>query len=282
MKRIYPVMLSLLLLYFSFYYTSKVVDIIRSKDPIMMKIKKEKNKYEENGKNAIVKDNRVTPGKNKKVVNEKESFMKMKKYGTYNDSLYVFDEEKPNKKVDDYFDKYIESGRTDSNEVALLFQIKRFEDINKIIETIKMNDIKATFFLDGLYIENNRSETNYLKEQGHELELLSYNDTLERENFIEGLHALFNITNISPKYCYSEYDNKSVLELCNSLSMHTIIPTIMANNNSFSIIKNKLKSGSIISLGNSDKNLNTIINYIKQRGYKLVTLEELLSESLEK
>ena len=96
------------------------------------------------------------------------------------------------------------------------------------------------------------------------------------------MHALFNITNISPKYCYSEYDNKSVLELCNSLSMHTIIPTIMANNNSFSIIKNKLKSGSIISLGNSDKNLNTIINYIKQRGYKLVTLEELLSESLEK
>jgi len=282
MKRIYPAMLSLLLLYFSFYYTSKVVDIIRSKDPIMMKIKKEKTKYEEKGENALVKDNRITTEKNKKVVNEKESFIKMKRYGTYNDSLYVFDEKEPEVKIDDYFDKYIESGRNDTNEVALVFHIKRFDDIDKIDEVLRINNTKATFFLDGLFIENNRSETNYLKKQGHELEILSYNDSYEREAFIEGLHALFNITNITPKYCFSEYDNKNVLQLCNSLNMHTIVPSINANNNSFSIIKKKLRSGSIISLGNDNKNLNTIINYIKQRGYKLVTLEELLSESLEK
>ena len=282
MKRIYPVMLSLLLLYFSFYYTSKVVDIIRSKDPIMMKIKKEKSKYEEEGENAKVKDNRVIPGKNKKVVNEKESFIKMKRYGTYNDSLYVFEEETPEKNIDDYFDKYIESGRNDTNEVALLFRIKRFDEIDKVEEVLRINNVQATFFLDGLFIENNRNETNYLKQQGHELEVLSYNDLYEKEKFIEGLHALFNITNVSPKYCFSEYDNKDILQLCNSLSMHTIIPSINTNSNSFSIIKKKLRNGSIISLGNDNKNLNTIINYIKQRGYKLVTLEELLSESLEK
>lgn len=280
MKRIYPVILSLLLLYFSFYYTSKVVDIIRAKDPIMMKIKKEKNKYEELGENAIVKDNKVIPGKNKKIVNEKESFMKMKKYGSYNDSLYVFDEEEPDITLDDIFDKYIESGRENENKVALVFHIKRFENIDEIMQIIKNNNIKVTFFLDGLFIENNREKVNNLKE--NELELLSYNDSYERETFIEGLHALFNITNISPKYCYSEYDNKNVLELCNSLNMHTIIPSINANDNSFSTIKNKLRNGSIISLPNSKNNLNTIINYIKQRGYKIVTLDELLSENLEK
>ena len=64
--------------------------------------------------------------------------------------------------------------------------------------------------------------------------------------------------------------------------MHIIIPNINIKDNSLNKIKKKLNEGSIISLDTSDKNLNTIINYIKQRGYKLVTLEELLSEKLEK
>lgn len=282
MKKIYPVILSLILLYFSFYYTNKVIDIIREKDPIMMKIKKEKNKYEIKSMNAKIDENRITPGRNGKKVNEEKSYIKMKQYGKYNDSLYVFDEIEPEVKVDDYYDKYVESTNKNKKEVALVFKVDRFGNIDNILETINQNNIKVTMFLDGLFIENNRKLIEQLKDKEHELEVLSYNDTYQKEYFIEGLHSLFNITNKTPKYCYSEYDNKKVLELCNSLNMHVIIPNINIKDNSLNKIKKKLNEGSIISLDTSDKNLNTIINYIKQRGYKLVTLEELLSEKLEK
>ncbi len=282
MKKLYPVILSLLLVYFSFYYTNKVVDIIREKDPIMMKIKKEKDSYEIKTKNAKIDGDKITPGKNGKKVNINESFIKMKKFGEYNESLYVFDEVEPEIKVDDYYDKYIENGLKNDNKVSLVFHINRFDNIDRIVDTINLNEVKVTMFLDGLFIENNRKKVEELNEEGHELELLSYNDSLKKEEFVEGLHSLFYITNKTPKYCYSEYDNKNVLELCNSLDMHTIVPSINASNNSFNTIKKRLTGGSIISLSNDDKYLNTIINYIKQRGYKIVTLDELISEELEK
>ncbi len=46
MKRVYPVILSCLLIAFSFYYTNKVAGIVRGKDPIMQSIKEEKANYE--------------------------------------------------------------------------------------------------------------------------------------------------------------------------------------------------------------------------------------------
>ena len=69
MKKIYPIFLSLLLIYFSFYYTNKVIDIIRSKDTIMLQIEKNMNKYEEKAENASIYDNYIIPGKNGKKVN---------------------------------------------------------------------------------------------------------------------------------------------------------------------------------------------------------------------
>ena len=50
MKRVYPVILSCLLIAFSFYYTNKVAGIVRGKDPIMQSIKEEKANYEKKKK----------------------------------------------------------------------------------------------------------------------------------------------------------------------------------------------------------------------------------------
>ena len=150
------------------------------------------------------------------------------------------------------------------------------------MKTLKDNNVVSTFFIDGLFIDNNNKIIKNLKDNNHEVELLSYNDGYNKNYFINGLHNLFSITNIEPKFCYADYDNKEVLELCNSLNLHTIIPSINIDNNSFGLLKDRLDSGLIIRLNNNNNDLNTIINYIKQRGYKLVTLEELLIESFEK
>ena len=282
MKKIYPVILTLLLIYFSFYYTNKVVGLIQSKDPIMVKIEKEKSNYEVKAVNAKVDNKNVIPGKNGKVVNENASFKKMKSYGEYNDELYVFDEVEPNVSIDDYYDKYISLGRSDNNNVSIVFKVEKNDSLEDVLNILKNNNVNATFFLDGIFLNNNKDIISKAIRSGNEIELLSYDDAYDKLDFEDSLHKLFNLTKKEPKFCYSDYDRKEVLLLCDRLGLHTIIPTINTSINSFSLVKDKLESGSIISLKANSNNLNTIINYIKQRGYNLVTLENLLLEQLEK
>mgnify|MGYP000710440095 FL=1 len=282
MKRVYPVILSCLLIAFSFYYTNKVAGIVRGKDPIMQSIKEEKANYEKKAINANVSGDNIIPGKNGKKVNIEASFQKMSQYGKYNDSLYVFDEVEPEVSINTYFDKYVESGREDSKDVALVFDILRFDNMDNVLSLLESNNVTATFFVDGLFMENNRSLLENVSKKGYEIELLSYNGGYDKIYFESSLHVLNDITKDRPKYCVAHYDKKEVLDICNSLSLHTVIPSVDTSNNSFGVVKNKLRGGSIIGLSNSRVNLNTIINYIKQKGYNLVRLDTLLQEQLEK
>ena len=282
LKKVYPVILTLLLIYFSFYYTNKVVGLIKSKDPIMMKIEKEKSNYEIKAVNAKVGNKNVIPGKNGKVVNTNESFKKMKSYGKYNEELYVFDEVEPTVSMDDYYDRYINYGRNDSNRVSIVFKVEKNDSIDDVLKVLKDNGVSATFFVDGLFLKNNNESITKAIKSGNEIEVLSYDESYDKLYFEDSLHKLFDLTKNKPKFCYADYDRKEVLLLCDRLGLHTIIPTINTSINSFSLVKDKLQSGSIISLKSNSTNLNTIINYIKQRGYDLVTLEDLLIEELEK
>ena len=259
MKRVYPVILSCLLIAFSFYYTNKVAGIVRGKDPIMQSIKEEKANYEKKAINANVSGDNIIPGKNGKKVNIEASFQKMSQYGKYNDSLYVFDEVEPEVSINTYFDKYVESGREDSKDVALVFDILRFDNMDDVLSLLESNNVTATFFVDGLFMENNRSLLENVSKKGYEIELLSYNGGYDKIYFESSLHVLNDITKDRPKYCVAHYDKKEVLDICNSLSLHTVIPSVDTSNNSFGVVKNKLRGGSIIGLSNSRVNLNTII-----------------------
>ena len=63
--------------------------------------------------------------------------------------------------------------------------------------------------------------------------------------------------------------------------MHSIIPTIITTNIPYTEIKNNVTSGAMISLSsniNTIRELSSIVNYLNQKGYKIVTLDELLDE----
>ena len=75
------------------------------------------------------------------------------------------------------------------------------------------------------------------------------------------------------------------IELCSKLKLHTIVPTILTKNYPYKDIKKKLTNASIISLpinSSTEIELPTIIDYLNQRGFSLLTLDELLSENFEK
>ena len=282
MKKIYQISIVLLLSLISFFYTEKVIDFIREKDPILKNIKEYDKKNKIDAVNAVIDKNKITPGVSGKKVDYDKSFQKMKKYGTYNESLTVFEEVAPTISIDDYYDKYISEGSGINNDVSLVFEVKNGDNINNIINILKENSTIATFFVDGLWLENNQTLVSEMASLGHEIEILNYDNKYQELYFSSSLNLLNSITNLKPKYCYARYDNKEVLELCEKLELHTIIPTIMTGNYPYNDVVKKVHKGSIIGFSVTSSveiELSTIINYLKQKGYTIDTLDILLSEA---
>ena len=281
-NKLIRIFLVLLLAIFSFYYTEKVIDFIREKDPIMKTIKKEAKEFEVTPTNAVINDKTMIPGVSGTKVDYDSSYEKMKKYGTYNESLTVFSDVEPSISIEDYYDKYISQGNGIRNDVSLVFIVNQNDNIDSIIQILQDTNTQATFFIDGLWLENNNSKVSMVKELNHEIEILSYNDRYDELYFSSSLNLLNRITNTKPKYCFAKYDSKEVIELCSKLELHTIIPTIMTGNYPYNDVKKKLSKGSIISFDiNSTTNIElpVIIQYIKQKGYTINTLDILLSEA---
>ena len=278
MKKFFQVIFVLALSCFSFYYTEKAIYWVSLQDPIMKEIKKNKKDYEKESLNAQISDNEIVPGVSGKQVDEIKSFKKMKQYGEYNDSLYVFNEDKPKVSIKGNYDRYVTSASSTKKSVALIFTIDRSTNPEDILNILKEEDVLATFFIDGLWIENNVSITKKIIDRGHEVEVLSYNGTYDDVYFPNSLSILNSLTGKKVKYCYSSYKNKDLLSLCSKLSLYTIVPTIEVNSDSYIMVKSKISNGSLISLTNSSKQLSMSIKYIKQKGYKLETVADILTE----
>lgn len=282
LKKTIQIVVVLLLTIFSFYYTNKSIELIRMQDPIMKTIKNKESKYETKAINAIIKENTIIPGISGKVIDYDETYNKMKQYGAYNEVLTTLKEEKPAVSVEDYYDKYIISGNPAKKSVALIFKVEK-RSPKQTIEILDSKQIKATFFIDGYYLENNYNEIAIMT--NHQLELLSYNSTYDKIYFSASKDYLETITKKPLKYCYCDYDNKEIINLCQSLNMHTVLPTIKVTSNPFQEVKSKLSNASIIVFSITDQTnseLPTILDYIKSRGYTLTTLTDLLNENIDK
>lgn len=279
MKKIISPIAIILLLVVSFYYTNKSVSVLRNADPIMKELKSTEKKYKIDPVNAQIIGENIISGKNGKTIDYEKSYNKMKRYGTYNESLTALKELQPVISINDNYDKYIVSGNKDNRNIALVFKVKNNENIINILSILKSKNVSATFFLDGTYLEKNittiKSITN------HELEILSYNNEFE-ETFIKtSISYLNSITGKSPKYCYTEESNEEILKICEKLNLHTIKPTLTLSKNIYHEIKNNLSNSIIISLEVNnyvEKELSTTIDYLKQKGYKIVTLDNVLKE----
>lgn len=281
MKKVWQASGVIFLFLFSLYYTEKVVDVLRDSDPIMKTMKKEEHKYYEEAVDAILTDNSIIPGAKGSKVDVNESYKKMKRYGSYKESLLVFEEIAPSVSVDDYYDKYVERGSGLESNVSLVFKVERTDNIDSILTILETNSEKATFFVDGLWLENNQALVSNMTSLGHEVEVMHYNGTYDEAYFTSALQILQSITTKNKNYCYAEYDKKEVLELCSKIGLHTIIPTIQVKNKPYMEIKKKVSDGSIISMKidtNTEAELEMVLKYLNQKGYSLTSLDHLLTE----
>lgn len=282
LKKIARITFILLLSIFSFYYTNKSIELVREQDPIMKKIRNTNNKYNVQPVNAEVKDNTIIPGLTGKEIDYTKTYTKMKQYGTYNEVLTTLKTVQPTISIEDYYDKYIISGNPEKKSVALVFKVEKTSPL-EIINILNNNNVKATFFIDGYYLENNSKEISNIV--SHELEILNYNGDYDEIYFSSSKDYLESLTNKKTKYCYSEYDKEEVITLCQKLKLHTIVPTIQIKKNLYQEVKEKLTNSAIVSIPistNTNIELAATIKYIKSRGYVLEKLESLLNESIDK
>ena len=274
-KLIYRLIIVLFLV-FSFYYTNKIIEFLKEKDPIMKDIRKTDDKYKVESIDALIVDDNIIPGKVGKEIDYKKSFSKMKQYGAYNETLTVVKEVKPVISIDDNYDKYIISGNKEKREVSLVFKVYGNDNINTILNILKKEKVNATFFIDGTFLEKN---INKLKSMSnHEIEILSYENEYDKYLFETSISYLENITEKDVKYCLGD---EEVLKLCSKLKLHTIKPSLIINNALYRKVKNSLDNAMIINIENNSYNISELsatINYIKGKGYKIVLLRDLLSE----
>lgn len=272
-----------LLTVFSFYYTNKLIEFSKSKDPIMIEIMKNKDDYNKLSIDALINNNYITPGSEGLEVDVDKSYTKMKKLGKYNDNLYVYDVVKPTISIKDNYNKFVINGNTTKKEVSLVFKaedLKNIENINKILFN---NNVSATFFIDGNIKDDDINILKILDESNNYFGNLGYNKKYSIKTIKYTNALLDRIDDDNHNYCYAEKDDINVLKTCSEVKMYTIKPMVVSNIFPFTYIKQNLENGKIFSLDTNSytlKQLDLIIKYVRQKGYDFVTLEEILNEKI--
>ena len=195
----------------------------------------------------------------------------------------------------------IYSVKTTKKKVALTFDAAWGADkTSKIVETLKNNNVSGTFFLVGFWSEKYSDKIKEIDEAG--LDIGTHSNThpkmsqLSAESIRNELKIssdlITNITGKPIKYFrppYGDY-NDVVLSEAEKLGLKTIqwdVDTLdwkgLSANEIFLRVKAGVKNGSIILFHNNSDNiieaLELVIKYLKEQGYEMVKLSDLVYES---
>ncbi len=276
MKTFFKLTGLLVLFFFSFFYTEKVINVITEQDEIMIKIKENEEKNNIPSTNAIINKNTITPGLSGKEINIDKSYKEMKKLGTYNENMLVYTKVLPEVSINNNKNKYIRSGNKNFTEVSLIFKINKNTDLQKLLTLLDKNNTKANFFISYEYLEKHINEIE--KEKNIEYYNYGKNGTYNDEIILIANNIISKKSNPA-NICLTETNTNNTLKICSENEQFTIYPEII--NGTINSIKSKINNGSIISFEVTNTTLNElplIINYINSKGYTISLLSELINE----
>ncbi len=258
------------LICFTFFYTEKIIDVSIMQDSIMIEIQDNKDKYFIEPKNAIIDEIFIIPGNVGKEVNINKSYKEMKRLGYYDESLLCFDEILPEVSIYNNLNKYVIKGNIYAKNVSLIFIIKNKKYFNSILDIINNKKIIGNFFVDNDFLNNNID----MIDTKHEIYNYGNNGKYTNDNIIVSNNIINNKSGNKSLYClFLEIDENSHKN-CIHNKMLSINPSFLGNINN---VKKHLDNGSIILINNTYE-LSNIIDYIKNKGYNIVPLSNLIVE----
>ena len=192
----------------------------------------------------------------------------------------------------------IYSVKTEEKKIAITINCAwNADDIDKILETLEKQQVKTTFFMVGDWIEKNEESAKKIFAAGHELGNHSYNHPhINNLNYDKNIEQIKKCSELIQKITgkpstlyrgpYGEY-NDTVLQAAKDLKHTTIQWSIdsldyksLTGEQMWERIEPKLQNGSIILMHNGTENtansLNDIITNIKNKGFTIVPVSELI------
>ncbi|CZR98109.1 MULTISPECIES: polysaccharide deacetylase family protein [Clostridioides] len=209
-------------------------------------------------------------------------------------------------KISDYEDVIIKKGNDDEKVIALTFDDGPDEVFTpQVLDILKKNDVKATFFVVGEKVEYNKKLLKRQYDEGHEIGNHTFTHINVAKNsygkvekeITDTQNAVKNVIGVEPKIFRPPYRamSKSVCDIIVSKRMNIILwsnldPRDWSNPGVGSIINTiltKVQNGNIILLHDynnkrNDKSqtiqaLEVVIPKLKEKGYKFVTISELIA-----
>lgn len=266
---------------FSFFYTDKVIEVVREEDEIMIELMSVEDIYRVLPVNANVLGNTIIPGLEGRNINIDESYKKMKSSGIFNKNLIVYDTVLPEISIRNNKDKFIIRGNNNKQMVSIIFILNSNKYFDKIDEIVKSKEIEVNYFVSYSYLIDNSTK---IKEVDGS-EFYSYGDSgkYTPDSLLFSNNLISRIRDNEAIYCLAKDLEEEVLSLCNENNLYTIVPTVIGDKNPYTMIKDNLSSGSIILLEMNQETvteLAIIIDYIKGKGFKIGGLSSMLSEEL--
>ncbi|MGG7618900.1 polysaccharide deacetylase family protein [Bacillus coreaensis] len=280
----------------------KVINIPASgqKNALYLEIEEIAKEYEKPAQDAKIDPVwKAIPGYNGLKVDISASYAKMKKDGKFDASKLVYIQTTPAVHLKDLPPTAIYKGHPDKPMVSFIINVAwGNEYLGPILETLKKNNVHASFFLEGRWVKENPELAKMIVEAGHEVGNHSYThpdmkqissakileEIVKTNEVIKATTGEEVVWLAPPSGSYreevvkiaSEYKLGTVMWSVDTIDWQKPTPEQLINR-----VMGKVHKGAMILMHPTDstaKALDELIKQIKLEKYEINTVSELLSE----
>ena len=244
---------------------------------------------------------KAIPGYNGLEVDTEASYRKMKAEanGEFDESKIIYREIPPEIHLDDLDPQPIYRGNPEKPMVAFLINVAWGDEyIPGILDTLKEHQVKSTFFFDGSWTKKTPELAKMIHEAGHEIGNHAYShpdlNLKSRDETMEELKKTNDVVEetlgVKVKWFGppSGSFNQVTVDVAHELGMKTIMwtadtvdwrkpeTTEMVNR-----VVSKVENGTMILMHPTkptEEGMDKMIRDIKEKGYRLGTVSDLMSE----
>lgn len=242
---------------------------------------------------------KAIPGYNGREVDIETSYLKMMADGKFDENKIVWREVAPSVHLEELGHEPIYRGNFQKPMVAFLINVAwGNEYIPEILRVLENHQIKTTFFFDGSWVKANPDLAKSIKDAGHEIGNHAYSHPdLNQRSRAETMEELKKTNDVieetlktKPKWFAppSGSFNDTTIQVADQLGMKTILWTVDTvdwkkpeTSEMVRRVVSKVENGSMVLMHPTKptaEGLNTMITEIKEKGYRLGTVSDLMSE----
>jgi probable sporulation protein (polysaccharide deacetylase family) len=272
----------------------------KQEDPLYQSIVKNASTYEIPPSNAKIDEVwKAIPAYNGITVDIEASYKNMKKIGTFNEKKLVYKQTEPSVHLNDLTPSPIYRGHPDKPMVSFIINVAwGNEYLPEMLATLKKHQVKASFFLEGRWVKNNPELAKMIVSAGHEVGNHSYthpdmkrisaaqtrDQLLKTNEVIEAATGKKSIWFAPPSGSYrdetvtiaAEFKMKTVMWTVDTIDWQKPSPNQLINR-----VISKISNGSMVLMHPTEstaKSLDTLITLIEEKGLKIGTVSDLMSE----